>query len=234
MKKILAFLIAGLLCSECLAQIKTSTIEKKALLGVTSPQIQGNRILVGADSNVAVSPVVILTVETAYKFKRLKAYRNGLRIEPEALSETDYLFAGAGKYRCEITAFDPEKGIDDSEVTFEIGGSPQPPKPDPDPKPEPDPQPPAGPFDSLAARVAAIAATMQQQEKTKYSSALQTVVAKMQSKEFRTLDQVTRYLQSQMLLNLSLNGLLEEDAKARSLSFNEALAWYGEVLKGVR
>lgn len=234
MKKILAFLIAGLLCSECLAQIKTSTIEKKALLGVTSPQIQGNRILVGADSNVAVSPVVILTVETAYKFKRLKAYRNGLRIEPEALSETDYLFAGAGKYRCEITAFDPEKGIDDSEVTFEIGGSPQPPKPDPDPKPEPDPQPPSGPFDSLAARVAAIAATMQQQEKTKYSSALQTVVAKMQAKEFRTLDQVTRYLQSQMLLNLSLNALLEDDAKARSLSFNEALAWYGEVLKGVR
>lgn len=229
MKKILAFLIAGLLCSECLAQIKTSTIEKKALLGVTSPQIQGNRILVGADSNVAVSPVVILTVETAYKFKRLKAYRNGLRIEPEALSDTDYLFAGAGKYRCEITAFDPEKGIDDSEVTFEIGGKPDDKPDDIDPKPQPD-----GPFDSLAARVAAIAATMQQQEKTKYSSALQTVVAKMQAKEFRTLDQVTRYLQSQMLLNLSLNGLLEEDAKARSLSFNEALAWYGEVLKGVR
>jgi hypothetical protein len=234
MKKILAFLIAGLLCSQSLAQIKTSTTEKKALLGVTSPVIQGNRILVGADSNVAVSPVVILTVETAFKFKRLKAYRNGLRIEPEVLSETDYLFAGAGKYRCEITAFDPEKGIDDSEVTFEIGGIPQPPKPEPDPQPEPDPKPPAEPFDSLAARVAAIAATMQQQEKTKYSSALQTVVAKMQAKEFRTLDQVTRYLQSQVLVNLSLNALLEDDAKARSLSFNEALAWYGEVLKGVR
>jgi hypothetical protein len=234
MKKILAFLIAGLLCSQSLAQIKTSTTEKKALLGVTSPVIQGNRILVGADSNVAVSPVVILSVETSFKFKRLKAYRNGLRIEPEVLSETDYLFAGAGKYRCEITAFDPEKGIDDSEVTFEIGSGPQPPNPEPDPQPEPDPKPPAGPFDNLAARVAAIAATMQQQEKTKYSSALQTVVAKMQAKEFRTLDQVTRYLQSQMLVNLSLNALLEDDAKARSLSFNEALAWYGEVLNGVR
>lgn len=228
MKKIVAFLIAGLICSECLAQIKITTTEKKALLGVSSPQILGNRILIGADSQVAISPVVIVTVETDYKFKRLKAYKNGQRVEPEVLNETDFLFSGEGKYRCEITAFDAEKGIDDSETTFEIGSSPNP------PKPEPEPTPPAGPFDNLAVRVAAIAATMQQQEKEKYSSALQTVVTKMQKKEFRTLDQVTRYLQSQMLVNVSLNALLENDAKARLLSFNDALAWYGEVLKGVR
>jgi hypothetical protein len=231
MKKILAFLIAGLLCSTCLAQIKTTTTEKKALLGVTSPVIQGNRILVGADSNVAVSPVVILSVETNYKFKRLKAYRNNVRIEPEVLSETEYLFSGAGKYRCEITVFDPEKGIDDSEASFEIGGSPQPPDPDPQPPQPPSPQ---GPFDNLAARVAVIATGMQAAEKQKYASALQTVIQKMQSKEFRTLDQVTRYLQSQVLVNLSLNALLEDDSKARSLGFNDAIAWYGEVLKGVR
>ena len=234
MKKILAFLIAGLLCSTCLAQIKTTTTEKKALLGVTSPVIQGNRILVGADSNVAVSPVVILSVETSYKFKRLKAYRNNVRIEPEVLSETEYLFSGAGKYRCEITVFDPEKGIDDSETSFEIGSSPQPPKPEPDPPQPPQPPSPTGPFDNLAARVAVIATGMQAAEKQKYASALQTVIQKMQAKEFRTLDQVTRYLQSQVLVNLSLNALLEDDSKARSLGFNDAIAWYSEVLKGVR
>jgi hypothetical protein len=231
MKKILAFLIAGLLCSTCLAQIKTTTTEKKALLGATNPVVQGNRILVGADSNLVILPIVILNIETNYKFKRLKAYRNNVRIEPEVLSETEYLFSGAGKYRCEITVFDPEKGIDDSEASFEIGGGPQPPDPDPQPPQPPSPQ---GPFDNLAARVAVIATGMQAAEKEKYVSALQTVIQKMQSKEFRTLDQVTRYLQSQSLTNLSLNSLLEADAKTRTLGFNDVIAWYSEVLKGVR
>lgn len=231
MKRFIAFLIAGLICSSCFGQIKTTTTEKKALLGVTSPVIQGNRILVGSDSNVAVSPVLILTVETGYKFKRIKAYRNGVRVEPEVLTDTEYLFAGAGKYRCEITVFDPEKGIDDSEVTFEIGGKPE---PQPEPEPEPEPQPPAGPFDNLALRVASISATMQQAERAKYQAAVQTVIAKMQSKEFRTLDQVTVYLRGSVLTNLSLNKLLADDAAARSLSFNEAIAWYGEVLKGIK
>ena len=230
MNKLIAFLIAGLICSSCCGQIKTTTTEKKALLGVTNPVIQANRILVGADSNVAVSPVVILEVQTDYKFRRVKAYRNGQRIEPEVLSETEYLFAGHGKYRCEITAFDPEKGIDDAEVSFEIGG-----KPEPEPGPEPGPEPtPNGPFDNLAVRVAEIAKTMPAAEKTKYAAAVETVIKKMQTKEFRTLDQVTLYLRSSALTNVSLNKLLADDSEARSLSFNEVIEWYGEVLKGLK
>ena len=226
--------MAGLICSSCCGQIKTTTTQKKALLGVTNPVIQANRILVGADSNVAVSPVVILEVQTDYKFRRVKAYRNGQRIEPEVLSETEYLFAVPGKYRCEITAFDPEKGIDDAETTFEIGGKPEP-EPEPEPEPGPGPEPtPNGPFDNLAVRVAETVKTMPAAEKTKYTAAVETVIKKMQTKEFRTLDQVTVYLRGSVLTNLALNKLLADDSEARSLSFNEVIEWYGEVLKGLK
>ncbi len=126
-----------LLCGVASAQVETQVTRKKALLGVTNPVVQGNRILVGEDSNVAVSDVVLLDIRTDYKFTRLKAKQNGNRIEPEKVGEATYLFAGAGSYVVEVTVFDPEKGIDDKEVTFTIGGKPSPPGPTPDPTPEP-------------------------------------------------------------------------------------------------
>ena len=126
-----------LLCSLTHAQVEAQLTRKKALLGVTNPVVQGNRILVGEDSNVAVSDVVLLDIRTDYKFTRIKAKQNGNRIEPEKLGENCYLFAGAGSYVCEITAFDPEKGIDDREVSFTIGGQPKPPEPGPAPPPGP-------------------------------------------------------------------------------------------------
>jgi hypothetical protein len=113
-----------LLCGVASAQVETQLTKKKALLGVTNPVVQGNRILVGEDSNVAVSDVVILDVKSDYKFTRLKAKQNGNRIEPEKVGEYSYLFAGAGNYSVEVTVFDPEKGIDDKEITFSIGGEP--------------------------------------------------------------------------------------------------------------
>lgn len=128
-----------LLCSVASAQVETQVTRKKALLGVTNPVVQGNRILVGEDSNVAVSDVVLLDVKTDYKFTRLKAKQNGNRIEPEKVGEATYLFAGSGSYSVEITVFDPERGIDDREVTFTIGGKPSPPGPTPEPTPPPDP-----------------------------------------------------------------------------------------------
>ena len=129
-------LLAGL----AQAQVDTQLTRKKALLGVTNPVVQGNRILVGEDSNVAVSDVVLLDVKSDYKFTRLKARQNGQRIEPEKVGENSYLFAGAGSYVVEVTVFDPEKGIDDKEVVFVIGGKPTPPPgPTPEPTPPPDP-----------------------------------------------------------------------------------------------
>ena len=126
-----------LLCSLAQAQVETQVTRKKALLGVTNPVLQGNRILVGEDSNVAVSDVVLLDIKTDYKFTRIKAKQNGNRIEPEKLGENSYLFAGAGSYVVEVTAFDPEKGIEDKEVSFTIGGQPKPPEPGPTPPPGP-------------------------------------------------------------------------------------------------
>lgn len=129
-----------LLASLASAQVETQVVRKKALLGVTNPVVQGNRILVGEDSNVAVSDVVIVDIRTAYKFTRIKAKQNGQRVEPELMADNSYLFAGAGQYVLEITVFDPERGIDDKEITFTIGGKPTPPPgPTPDPTPEPSP-----------------------------------------------------------------------------------------------
>jgi len=141
MRNLLAIILLLVLASSAAAQVETTVTRKKALLGVTNPQIQGNRILVGDDSNVSVSDVVLLEVRSDYKFQRVKARQNGNRVEPEKLGENVYLFAGAGAYVVEVTVFDPDKGIDDAEVKFEIGGKPKPPTPDPTPDPEPEPKP---------------------------------------------------------------------------------------------
>ena len=234
MKQLLAIFLALLLVPQASAQIKTSTTEKLALLGVTSPVVQGNRILVGADSNVAVSPVVIVEIETDYKFRRVKARRDGQRIEPEALSETQYLFAGRGKYLVEITVFDPEKGIDDTELAFEIGGKPEPDKPDQPDKPDVPPEPPAGPFDNLALRVSVAARLLSDADKAKYAATIGTVVQKMKAYQFRTVDQVRDYVRSAKLPSYEMNKLLEDDARTRLLSFNETIQWYEEAQKGIK
>jgi len=130
-----------LICGLASAQVETQVVRKKALLGVTNPVVQGNRILVGEDSNVSVSDVVLLEVKSDYKFQRVRARVGGNRVEPEKLADNVYLFAGAGSYQIEITCFDPDRGIDDAELTFDIGGKPPKPEPDPEPEPEPDPKP---------------------------------------------------------------------------------------------
>jgi hypothetical protein len=139
--KTTAFFVTAclLLCGLVQAQVETTVTRKKALLGVTNPVVQGNRILVGDDSNVSVSDVVLLEVKSDYKFQRVKARSGGNRIEPEKLAENVYLFAGAGSYVVEVTVFDPDKGIDDAEIKFDIGGKPTPPvPPDPPTPPTPD------------------------------------------------------------------------------------------------
>ena len=133
-----AFLLLCL-ASSAFGQVETTVTRKKALLGVTNPQVQGSRILVGDDSNVSVSDVVLLEVKSDYKFQRVKARVSGNRVEPEKLGENVYLFAGSGAYVVEVTVFDPDKGIDDSEVKFDIGGKPTPPTPPQPTPPEPKP-----------------------------------------------------------------------------------------------
>ena len=234
MLKLLASLVVILAAaSTASGQIKSTVTNKLALLGVTSPELQGNRILVGADSNIAVSSVVILTIETDYKFKRIKAYRDGQRVEPEVTSDTSYLFAGAGKYLVSVTVFDPEKGIDDAEFTFEIDGKPEPPKPPKPPEPPTPPQP-DGPFDNLAKRVAEIAAKISQADRERYGGTMQEVCAMMESFQIKRAEDARKFIASKNLPSVELNALLYDDSKNRQMGFQETLNWYREVLKGVR
>lgn len=111
---------------------------KKSLLGVTRPEIVGEYIFVGADSNPSVSDVAVVTVDTSWKFQLLKFRRDGVRFSADKLDDSHWIVAGKGKYELAATLFDPEKGIYDEEFTFTLGGG----GPAPPPGPTPDPPPP--------------------------------------------------------------------------------------------
>jgi len=122
-----AFLIALLACSVSFGQVEV--VKKKSLLGVTSPEIVGNRIFVGSDSNPSVSDVAVVNVDPSYKFSLLKFRRDGQRFEPEKFGN-GYLITGKGVYDLDATLFDPDKGIWNNEIKFALGGAePKPPKP---------------------------------------------------------------------------------------------------------
>lgn len=126
-------------------QIELSYVAAKSLVGATSPEIIGDRIIIGDDSKPQISPVAIIKVASTEKV-RLRA-RKSLREAAELvkLSEaTDdktkittakYMLAGEGSYLVEAMTFSWDRSID-----VEIGKSPNPtpdpPEPDP-PKPDP-------------------------------------------------------------------------------------------------
>lgn len=132
---VIALLLA---CSVSFGQVEV--VKKKSLLGVTSPEIVGNRIFVGSDSNPSVSDVAVVTVDKSYKFSLLKFKRDGQRFEPEKLGD-GFIVTGKGSYDLDATLFDPDKGIWNNELKFTLGGAdpkPDPPKPDDPPIPVPD------------------------------------------------------------------------------------------------
>jgi len=89
----------------------------------------------GAETKVATAGEPTSTTTTSSD----AAVIDAKSVEPEKVGEATYLFAGAGSYVVEVTVFDPEKGIDDKEIAFTIGGKPSPPGPTPEPEPEPEP-----------------------------------------------------------------------------------------------
>lgn len=236
MKRFFFLFLFSCLANACFAQIKTTTIEKKSISGAIEPNLQGNRILIASESQLSISSVVVVKVETDFKFRRVKAYRDGSKVEAEQLNETEYLFSGAGKYLVDVTVFDPDKGIDDTQITFFIGSSPTPPGPEPgpQPKPEPEPAPPEGLFDNLAIRVAALSVGLTAEQKTKWNSVLSQTISKMKSFEFKRVDEARNFIRAANLPNANLNQMLANDAQARMLSFNETILWYQEVLRGLK
>jgi hypothetical protein len=197
--KTTAFFVTAclLLSAIASAQVETTVTRKKALLGVTNPQVQGNRILVGDDSNVSVTDVVLLEVRSDYKFQRVKARVGGNRVEPEKLTDNVYLFAGAGSYVVEVTVFDPDKGIDDAEIKFDIGGKPTPPKP-PEPTPEPEPQPEVVPNDYGVGLLTFTETPDDTANATKFAAAYRAAAGQLfgTGGTLRSIDKILSYLQA--------------------------------------
>ena len=143
MRFLACFLI--LLCSiSCFGQVEV--VKKKSLVGVTRPEIIGDRIFIGEDSNPTVADSAIILIDKSWKFSQLKIKRDGLRVEPAKLSNGDLELVGKGSYLIDCTLFDPEKGIYNEEFSVTLGGDspkPDPPKPDPKPPKPDDPVPPS-------------------------------------------------------------------------------------------
>ncbi len=138
MRSIIIFL---LLCSSCFGQIDMTYIKAKSLIGVTSPKVVGDRILVGEDSRPSVATVAIITVKSDAKFVRLVARKSIFeKGSLEKISDTEWLLSGSGRFIVEATSFDPDKGIDENAIEVTLDQAP-PPGPDPKPEPEPDPEP---------------------------------------------------------------------------------------------
>lgn len=126
-------------------QIELSYVAAKSLVGATSPEIIGDRIIIGDDSKPQISPVAIIKVASTEKV-RVRA-RKSLREAAELvkLSEaTDdktkittakYMLAGEGAYLVEAMTFSWDRSIE-VEIGKNPTPTPDPPKPDP---PIPDP-----------------------------------------------------------------------------------------------
>lgn len=214
------------------SQITTQTEERLAITGLSQPAIVGSKILAESSSKPQVSKAVIVKVGSDYKFIRVKARRNGEKYLAESISQNEYFFTGAGKYLIEIVAFDPEKGIDEAEIEFEITGEPS--KPDGPNKPD-EPNTPDSPYDDLAGRVSKISKSLPPEQAKAYNTAMQSVIKQMRAREIKRVEEAAQFIKAQNLASVQLNRLLNDDASARgSLSFDEAILWYEQVEKGTR
>lgn len=137
-----ACLLAALVFSVPVAgQVDVALSPVKSLVGVTSPQQWGSRLLVGVDSSVNVASGMMLTVTTEWPVV-IVARCNGTKIEPETSADHkgQFLFLANGNYVVDIVAFGDKPFTRTVEFQIVSGHSPQPP-PDPQPDPEPDPKP---------------------------------------------------------------------------------------------
>ncbi len=160
MKTWLSVLIAISLTCQCLGQmaaVEVAVTKVKAIEGVSAARVVGDLILVSDESKPIVSQVAILQVKTQAKFVRIKARKSLFEFgQVDKLGENEWVLSGAGRYAVEVTAFDPELGIEETAIEVELGESPAPPEPTP-PGPQPGPVPPDA-FSNLGQRVAATTA----------------------------------------------------------------------------
>jgi hypothetical protein len=142
---LLAFLCLSSIAS---AQIELSYSMRKTLVGATNPEVlEGGRILIEGDSQVAESPAALIKVASV-EGVRVMAFRGPDEIDLIAVDvATDaaskivterFLLIGEGEYR--VKAFSTKNKAWDRSQEITIGKpTPKPPKPDDPPKPDPKP-----------------------------------------------------------------------------------------------
>ena len=158
------FLVAFLCFSSIAsAQIELSHSMRKTLVGATNPEVlEGGRILIEGDSQVAESPAALIkvaSVEGVRVIAMLGASIVDLISVDVAIDDASkittkrYLLVGEGEYT--ITAISRANESWDRTAKITIGKpTPKPPKPDDPPKPDPKPDPTPVPNDYNVGSVA--------------------------------------------------------------------------------
>lgn len=152
---LLSCLVCVSLVSSALGQVAAvdvSVAKMKAIAGINAARVVEGAIIVSDDSKPVVTQVAILTVTTKAKFVRVKARKSLFEFgQVSKIGDSEWLLSGSGRYAVEVTAFDPELGIDEKVIDVELGEDPTP--PGPGPGPDPGPVPPDA-FDNLGQRIA--------------------------------------------------------------------------------
>lgn len=225
-------ILFALLSTNVFGQLSVDTRTAIQLSGIEEAEQIGSAIFVASDSTVARLPVILITATTeAANITFEVSDKDRIPVNFTQLTEDTILISAPGKSWVRIVVIDFEKNLYATKlIPVELGDTP----PDPD---EPDPVPPDGPFDSIAARVAVIAAQMPISERDQLSTLLKTAASKMQRFEFKTLTQVRDYVEkgwSKTVPGEQLLELLAEDNANRLLNWDQAQKYYLEVVKGLQ
>jgi hypothetical protein len=227
-----------LIAASCFGQLAVVSRPAIQLSGIEDAEKIGDAVFVASDANLRTEPVIIITAESeAANIAFEVSDQNRTPVEFEQLSAKIIVVRSPGKSWVDVTAIDFEKNIYARKlVVIELGEGPDP-DPDPTPIPPDPPLPPDGPFDALAVRVAVIAAGMAQSERDALIKLLTEAADKMERYDFRTLEHVREFVEDGWTNTVPAKQLLEllaDDSKDRVLGWDEAIAYYREVIKGLQ
>ena len=223
-----------LIAASCFGQLAVVSRPAIQLSGIEDAEKIGDAVFVASDATLRTEPVIIITAESeASNIAFEVSDQDRTPVEFEQLSAKIIVVRAPGKSWVDVTAIDFEKNIYARKlVVVELGDSP-----DPIPVPPDPPLPPDGPFDALAVRVAVIAAGMAPSERDTLIELLTEAADKMERYDFRTLEQVREFVEDGWTNTVPAKQLLEllaEDSKDRVLGWDEAIAYYREVIKGLQ
>lgn len=247
MRYVLA-LALGLLCSITQAQIEIKTEQAKALSGLESPSIVGELVLFDKGTP-KVKSVGVIYVEAVGEVSVEATDEKRQLVQVSRVSDGVYLIDRPGSTWVEVSEYGEvelaggqrRKILLDRKTAVVVVDDPTPPPgPGPGPSP-PGPGPsPVEPFDGLAGKVSQLSQSMDTANKTKLASVLDIIVLRMDSGQFLQIGQAAKYLTENRPVCTPQAGCAElynfmaADARGRTLSFEQAKAYYRELAKGLR